>query len=71
MPSKKKKSRLPDDGLVRLRDLVGPGRPIPIGRSTWWAGIKSGKFPRPVRLGKRLVAWRVFDIRELIGRGWR
>ncbi|MET0530079.1 MAG: AlpA family phage regulatory protein, partial [Microvirga sp.] len=60
--------RLPEIGLVRLRDFVGPGRPIPIGRSTWWAGIKSGKFPRPVRLGKRLVAWRVSDIRELIDR---
>lgn len=39
---------------------------ILIGKSTWWAGVKSGKFPQPVKLGARTTAWRVEDIRKLM-----
>lgn len=40
---------------------------IPVGKSTWWAGVKSGCYPQPVRtLGVRITAWRVEDIRDLI-----
>jgi predicted DNA-binding transcriptional regulator AlpA len=39
---------------------------IPVSRSTWWAGVKSGRYPRPVKLGPRITAWRVEDIRRLI-----
>jgi len=38
---------------------------IPVSRSTWLAGVKSGTFPQPVRLGRR-VAWRASDIQRLI-----
>jgi len=42
---------------------------IPVSKSTWWAGVKSGRYPQPVRtLGARITAWRVEDIRELIRR---
>ena len=40
---------------------------IPVKKSTWWAGVKSGRYPKPVRtLGLRITAWRVEDIRALI-----
>lgn len=40
---------------------------IPVKKSTWWAGVKSGRYPKPVRtLGVRITAWRVEDIRKLI-----
>lgn len=39
---------------------------IPVSTSTWWEGVKDGRFPRPVKLGPRTTAWRVEDIRELI-----
>lgn len=39
---------------------------IPVGRSTWWAGVKAGRYPKPVKLGARMTAWRVEDIRALI-----
>jgi len=39
---------------------------IPVGRSTWWAGVRSGRFPKPVKLGPRTTAWRVEDIRAWI-----
>jgi predicted DNA-binding transcriptional regulator AlpA len=59
---------LPKVGFVRLNSILAPQGPIPVGRSTWWAGIKSGRFPKPVKLGPRTTAWRVEDIRNLIER---
>lgn len=42
---------------------------IPVKKSTWWAGVKSGRYPKPVKnLGERITAWRVDDIRTLIQR---
>lgn len=55
---------LPETGFVRLSTLL---RLIPVSKSTWWAGVKSGRYPQPVRtLGARITAWRVEDIRALI-----
>ena len=66
---------LPETGYLRLPQILGnptaqPPIPavIPVGRSTWWAGVKSGRFPKPVKLGPRTTAWRVEDIRALIER---
>lgn len=61
--------KLPDTGFVRLATILAPHGPIPVSKSTWWAGIKTGRFPRPVKLGPRITAWRVEDIRELIEKG--
>ncbi len=41
---------------------------LPIGRSTWWAKVKSGEYPQPVKLGPRTTAWRAQDIRALVER---
>ena len=57
---------LPNAGFVRLRHVLAPTGPIPVSKSTWWAGVKSGRFPKPRKIGKRITAWRVEDIRELI-----
>jgi prophage regulatory protein len=60
---------LPTTGLVRLSRIIAPRGPIPVCKSTWWAGVRSGRFPKPVKLGPRITAWRVEDIRALIERG--
>lgn len=60
---------LPRSGFVRLSAILAPRGPIPVSRSTWWAGVKSGRCPRPVKLGPRITAWRVEDIRRLIDDG--
>ncbi|MFZ0603334.1 MAG: AlpA family phage regulatory protein [Roseiarcus sp.] len=60
------KDNLPRSGFVRLTSILAPDGPIPVGRSTWWAGIKTGRFPKPVKLGPRTTAWKVEDIRDLI-----
>ena len=60
---------LPKTGFVRLPSILAPLGPIPVSKSTWWAGIKVGRFPKPVKLGPRITAWRVEDIRALIEKG--
>jgi predicted DNA-binding transcriptional regulator AlpA len=60
---------LPETGFVRLANLLAPDGPIPVSKSTWWSGVKSGRFPKPVKLGPRITAWRVEEIRALIANG--
>lgn len=57
---------LPSEGFVRLPTIL---RIYPVGRTTWWNGVASGRFPKPVKLGARIAVWRVEDIRALIERG--
>lgn len=64
--------QLPETGYLRLPQIIGgKGHPplIPVGKSTWWAGVKTGRFPKPVKLGPRITAWKVEDIRALIKEG--
>lgn len=54
---------LPATGFLRIRQVL---QFIPVSRSTWWAGVASGRFPKPCKLGPRTTAWTVESIRELI-----
>ena len=54
---------LPEAAFVRLPTIL---KLLPISKSTWLSGVKSGHFLKPVRLGKKITAWRVEDIRKLI-----
>ncbi|MCP4881717.1 MAG: AlpA family phage regulatory protein [Gammaproteobacteria bacterium] len=54
---------LPSTGYIRLSVVL---QLIPVGKSTWWAGIRSGRYPKGVKLGPRTTAWRVEDIRQLL-----
>jgi prophage regulatory protein len=58
----------PETGFVRLASILGPRGPIPVSKSTWWAGVKSGRFPQPEKLGDRITVWRAEDIRKLFER---
>ena len=67
---------LPETGYLRIWQIVGkpatdsaPAIPaiIPVSKSTFWAGVRSGRYPKPTRaLGDRITAWNVADIRALI-----
>jgi len=57
---------LPETGFLRLSGILPPKGPIPVSKSTWWQGVKAGRFPKPVKLGPRITVWRVEDIRALI-----
>lgn len=52
-------------GYLRLRQVL---QLIPVSRSTWWDGVKAGRFPPSVKLGPRTTAWRIEDIRALMER---
>jgi len=58
-----------ETGFLRLKQILSPQGPIPVSKSTWWAGVKSGRYPQPVKLGRRITAWRAEDIRKLIETG--
>lgn len=67
---------LPDTGFLRLSQIIGNAKAqppipaiIPIKKSAWWAGCKTGRFPKPLKLGSRVTVWRVEDIRTLIENG--
>lgn len=53
----------PDIALWRLPTVLAH---VPVSRSHWWAGVTEGRYPAPVKLSKRCVAWRSADIRALI-----
>ena len=66
--------QIPEAGFLRIWQIIGnpkaePPTPalIPIGRTSFLNGVKSGKYPKPVKLGERTTAWKVEDIRALIG----
>lgn len=44
---------LPETGFLRLADVL---RFVPVCKTAWYAGVKSGKFPKPIALGARAVA---------------
>ena len=62
-------SNFPQTGLVRLAQILAPAGPIPVSKSTWWQGVKDGRFPKPQKLGPRTTVWRVEDIRALFEGG--
>jgi len=37
-----------------------------VSKSSWWAGVKDGRYPKPVKLGPKTTAWKVSDIRNLL-----
>lgn len=67
---------IPETGYLRLSQIIGnpkthPPTPpiIPVGKSSWWAWVKSGKAPAPIKISKRTTVWRVEDIRNFINGG--
>lgn len=56
-------AKLPETGFVRLPQVLAV---FPVSRSAFWAGVKNGRYPTPVKLSPKCTAWRVEDIRELI-----
>ena len=69
-------NELPETGFLRIHQIIGkkasdkyPAIPalIPISRSTFLAGVRSGRYPKPTKaLGPRITAWSCESIREYI-----
>jgi len=58
-------SRIDPNGLYRIKSIVRVPNGLPplidVSPATWWAGVKSGRFPSPVRNG-RMTFWRGSDL---------
>ncbi|MDQ6969410.1 MAG: AlpA family phage regulatory protein [Mariprofundus sp.] len=54
---------IPSIGFMRLPAVLAV---YPVSKTTWWAGVKSGRYPQPVKLGPKTTAWRVNDVVRLI-----
>ena len=49
--------------LLRLSEVLTR---VPVSRSAWYQGCKTGKFPPPIKLGPKTSAWRESDVNRLI-----
>ena len=59
--------------LLRLKQIIGDPKAnppieaiIPISKSSWWEGVKTGRYPEAIKLGANTTVWREDDIRGLI-----
>lgn len=53
-------------GYLRLPTVL---QYIPVSKSTWWAGVQSGRYPAGVKLSARCTGWRISDIQNLLDQG--
>lgn len=51
------------ESLLRLPAVL---KQFPVSRSGWYAGIKAGIYPAPIKLGPRTAAWTQSSIDALI-----
>ena len=49
--------------LLRINQVLAL---VPVGRSSWWEGCRTGRYPKPVKLGPRTTVWRAEDIAAFI-----
>lgn len=52
-----------EEGFLRLTEIL---EIIPIGKTTWWQGVKNKRYPQPVKLGPRITVWRKSDIQRFL-----
>ena len=65
--------RIYQDSFYRLKQIIGDKNKdippiVPVSQSTWWLGVKSGKFPKPIKLSEKVTVWRGVDLLELLNR---
>ena len=56
-------AELPDDTLIPEKYVLPM---VGVSRTSWWRGVKSGVYPAPIQLGKRLNRWRLGTIRNIV-----
>ncbi|MFZ2988276.1 helix-turn-helix transcriptional regulator [Ideonella sp.] len=56
--------QLPDAAHVRASELLS--NILPVGRTTLFRWVREGRWPKPVKLGPKVTAWRVGDVRAAL-----
>jgi prophage regulatory protein len=75
-------NRLAESNAIAMGKLDRNGRPkfkrlptkpkaeitpiVPVSRSNWLAGVLSGRYPKPIKLGPGVTVWSVEDIRDFL-----
>lgn len=54
---------LPGTGFMRQPAVL---KVVPFSPATLWRKVKSGAFPKPVKLSERVTAWQVGDVRAFL-----
>ena len=59
--------------FLRLKHIIGDYKAIPaiqpiipVAKSTWWDGVKKGKYPKPYKIGNNATVWRSYEIQALV-----
>ncbi len=60
-----------ENGLLRLTQIIGSKKAdippvIPVSATSWWNGVKSGKYPKPIKLGPKTTVWRASEVLALV-----
>ena len=64
---KEKLTNIPAESrLLRLSEVL---EMVPISKSSWWVGVKTGRYPQSIKLGPRTTCWRLSDIRAIAETG--
>jgi predicted DNA-binding transcriptional regulator AlpA len=56
-----------EDKLLRINQIIPDI--LPISKTSWWNGVKSGLYPQPIKLGPRTTAWRESDVMKIVSQG--
>jgi predicted DNA-binding transcriptional regulator AlpA len=59
----------PAPRLLRITDVLAPIGPVPVSRSTWWEGVRTGRYPKPIKLGPKITVWRSDEIDQIVLNG--
>jgi len=62
-----KSQEIPKTGLLRLPQVLAI---IPVAASTWWLGVREGRFPKPIKLSERVTCWQAEKVWALTEGGF-
>jgi predicted DNA-binding transcriptional regulator AlpA len=51
--------------FLRLPDVLSY---FPVSKSHWWEGVKSGLYPKGIKISPKITVWRESDINALISK---
>jgi len=54
---------IPATGFLRLSQVLTI---IPVSKSTWFEGVRAGRYPKPVKIGPRASGWKAEEIAALV-----
>lgn len=69
-------TEIPAEGFLRQKQILGDKKAgvapiVPVSATTWWEGVKAGRYPKPIKLSERVTVWRAADIRALVNGEYR